>query len=153
MTRSFIVIAPSQPVVSSLSWLSGYSKRTKTNFTYGLTMLCLLCWLPRGSRMMIRSNHAYWINTRPTRVARLHGQTNQQLLCWLHTCFNSLSSVSLASRSAQSCLRSIEPYGTMNPVLLNLNIAQFVLLNLNIEQFFPLNLIIEQLVPLNLTIE
>jgi hypothetical protein len=103
--------------------------------------------------MMIRSNHAYRINTRPTRVARLHGETNRQLLCWLPTRFNSLSSVSLASWSAQSCLRSIEPYGTMNPVPLNLNIAQFVPLNLNIEQFVPLNLIIEQLGPLNLTIE
>jgi len=72
----------------------------------------------------------------------LHGCTEKQI-----------DSCSAASRSAQSCLRSIEPYGTMNPVPLNLNIAQFVPLNLNIEQFVPLNLIIEQLGPLNLTIE
>ena len=111
-----MVIAPSQPVVSSLSWLSGYSKQTKTNLTNGLAMLCLLCWLPGGSRMMIRSNHAYRINTRLTRVARLHRETNRQLLCHLteraimppfHWTLRNNESCSVESQYCTIC--SVEP--------------------------------------------
>ena len=82
--------------------------------------------------------------------------TDKDMDSWLSVC-PTLSIFSLTCQTEctvkpllkQSSLLYIEPYRTLNPIPLNLNIQQFGPLNLKIEQFGLLNLIIEQLGPLN----